>query len=168
MNRTNRTSVFRLSGVKAGVRALPDHRAPYIRGGMGHKSAGGCSTAIFLTLLHQRCLPTTTRPDRVDTEEKGRTEATPPFLPLVRQTGLGFGAGGVTGFGAYPAPPYGGRFRPNYPCGKAAEPTEHAVAALSDAATVQMVTPMRMKTPTITTLRYGCTGDALDCNAIVL
>ena len=42
MNRTNRTSDLRLSGVKAGVQALPDHRAPYIRGGMGHKSAGGC------------------------------------------------------------------------------------------------------------------------------
>ena len=35
MNRTNRTSDFRRSGVKAGVRALPDHRAPYIRGGGG-------------------------------------------------------------------------------------------------------------------------------------
>ena len=41
MNRTNRTSDFRLSGVKAGVRGLPDHRATNIRGGMGHKSAGG-------------------------------------------------------------------------------------------------------------------------------
>ena len=82
MNRTNRTSVFRLSGVKAGVRALPDHRAPYIRGGMGHKSAGGCSTAIFLILLCCRGLSTTARPDRADTEEKGKTEATPPFLPL--------------------------------------------------------------------------------------
>ena len=118
MNRTNRTSVIRLSGVKAGVRALPDQTATYIRGGMGHKSAGGCSTAIFLTLLYHSRLPTATRPDRADTEEKGRTEATPPFLPLVRQTGRGFGAGGVTWFGAYPAPPYGGRFRPIYPCGK--------------------------------------------------
>ena len=119
MNRTNRTSVFRLSGVKAGVQALPEHRAPYIRGGMGHKSAGGCYTAIFLILLCCRCLSTTTRPDRADTEEKGKTEATPPFLPLYRQTGRGFGAGFVTWFGASPAPPYGGRFRPNYPCGKA-------------------------------------------------
>ena len=105
MNRRVRTSIFRRSGVKAGVRALPDHRAPNIRGGMGHKSAGGCSTAIFLTLLYHRRLPATTRPDRADTGEKGRTEATPPFLPLVRQSGLGFGAGGVTWFGAHPAPP---------------------------------------------------------------
>ena len=82
MNRTNRTSVIRRSGVKAGVRDLPDHRAPNIRGGMGHKSAGGCSTAIFLTLLYHRRLPATTRPDRADTGEKGKTEATPPFLPL--------------------------------------------------------------------------------------
>ena len=107
MNRTNRTSDFRLSGVKAGVRALPDHRAPYIRGGMGHKSALICYTTHFSILLYHCRLPTTTRPDRADTEEKGRTEATPPFLPLVRQSGLGFGAGGVTGFGAHPAPPLG-------------------------------------------------------------
>ena len=86
---------------------------------MGHKSAGVCSTAIFLTLLYHSRLPATSWPDRADTEEKGKTEATPLFLPLVRQSGLGFGAGGVTGFGAHPAPPYGGRFRPIYPCGKA-------------------------------------------------
>ena len=85
---------------------------------MGHKSAGGCSTAIFLTLLYHSSLDATTKPDRADAEEKGKTEATPPFLPLYRQTGQGFGAGFVTWFGAYPAPPYGGRFRPNYPCGK--------------------------------------------------
>ena len=119
MNRTNRTSVFRLSGVKAGVRALPDHRATYIKGGMGHKSALICDITHFSILLYRRRLPATTRPDRADTEEKGKTEATPPFLPLVRQSGLGFGAGGVTWFGAHPAPPHGGRFRPNYPCGKA-------------------------------------------------
>ena len=82
MNRTNRTSDFRLSGVKAGVRALPDHRATYIRGGMGHKSALICYTTHFSILLYHSRLPTTTRPDRADTEEKGRTEATPPFLPL--------------------------------------------------------------------------------------
>ena len=108
MNRTNRTSDFRLSGVKAGVRALPDHRAPNIRGGMGHKSAGGCSNAIILILLCCRRLPTTTRPDRADTAENGRTEATPPFLPLYRQTGRGFVAGFVTWYGAYPAPPLWG------------------------------------------------------------
>ena len=119
MKRRVRASIIRRSGVQAGVRALPDHRATNIRGGMGHKSAGGCSTAIFLTLLYHSSLDATTKPDRADTEEKGKTEATPPFLPLVRQSGLGFGAGGVTWFGAYPAPPYGGRFRPNYPCGKA-------------------------------------------------
>ena len=129
MDRTNRTSDFRLSGVKAGVRALPDHRAPYIRGGMGHKSALICYTTHFSILLYHCRLPATTRPDRADTAEKGRTEATPPFLPLYRQTGRGFGAGFVTGFGAYPAPPYGGRFRPNYPCGKT--PNQNAKRALT-------------------------------------
>ena len=82
MKRTNRTSDFRCSGVKAGVRAGVKPLAPETRGGLGHKSAGGCTTAIFLTLLYHCCLPTTTRPDRADTEEKGRTEVTPPFLPL--------------------------------------------------------------------------------------
>ena len=82
MNRTNRTSVIRLSGVKAGVRALPDHRATIIRGGMGQKSTLICYTTHFSILLYHSRLPTTTRPDRADTEEKGRTEATPPFLPL--------------------------------------------------------------------------------------
>ena len=115
MNRTIETSVFKLSGVKAGVRALPDHRAPNIRGGMGHKSTLICYTTHFSILLYHRRLPATTRSGRADTEEKGRTEATPPFLPLYWQIGRGFGAGYVTGFGAYPAPPYGGRFRPNYP-----------------------------------------------------
>ena len=124
MNRRVRTSIFRRSGVKAGVRALPDQTATYIRGGMGHKSRLVCYTTHFPILLYHCRLPTTTRPDRADTAEKGRTEATPPFLPLVRQSGLGFGAGGVTGFGAHPAPPLGGRFRPNYPCGKAPK-TDH-------------------------------------------
>ena len=90
---------------------------------MGHKSTLICYTTHFSRLLYHRRLPTTTRPDRADTEEKGRTEATPPFLPLYRQTGRGFGAGFVTGFEAYPAPPYGGRFRPIYPCGKALYPS---------------------------------------------
>ena len=123
MNRTNKTSIFRRSGVKAGVQALPDHRATYIRGGMGHKSALICYTTNFSMLLYRSLLPATTRPDRADTEEKGRTEATPPFLPLVRQSGRGFGAGGVTWFGAHPAPLMGVRFRPNYPCGKAPNTT---------------------------------------------
>ena len=89
MNRNIKTSVIRPSGVKAGVRARVKQLAPETRGGLGHKSAGGCSTAIFLTLLYHRRLPTTTRPDRAALAEKGRTEATPPLLPLVRQTRAG-------------------------------------------------------------------------------
>ena len=127
MNRTNRTSDLRLSGVKAGVQALPDHRAPYIRGGMGHKSAGGCSTAIFLTLLYHRRLPATTRPDRADTGEKGKTEATPPFCRSIGKQGGGLGQGLLQGFGAYPAPLMGvasvqiipaGRLRTQTPSGR--------------------------------------------------
>ena len=66
-------------------------------------------------LLYLKHLPDTTRPDRTAPEVRGRTEATPPFLPLVRQTEQGF----VTGFVTYPVPPFWGRFRPIYPCGKA-------------------------------------------------
>ena len=107
MNRTNRTSNFRLARVKAGVRALPEHRAPYIRGGMGHKSAGGCYTAHFSILLYHSSLPTTTRPDRADTEEKGKTGATPPFLPLVRHSGVWFGAVFGAWYAAQPSPHFG-------------------------------------------------------------
>ena len=67
---------------------------------------------MFLYLKH---LPDTTRQDRTAAEVRGRTEATPPFLPLVRQTEQGF----VTGFVTYPVPPFWGRFRPIYPYGKA-------------------------------------------------
>ena len=79
MNRRVRTSIFRRSRVKAGVRALPDHRAPNIRGGIEHKSALICYTTHFSILFYRCRLPTTTRPDRADTEENGKTEATPPF-----------------------------------------------------------------------------------------
>ena len=93
MNRTNRTSDFRLSGVKAGVRALPDHRAPYIRGGMGHKSTLICYTTHFSILLYHCRLPTTTRPDRADTEEKGKTEAPPPVCRSIGKQGGGLWQG---------------------------------------------------------------------------
>ena len=39
---------------------------------------------------------------------------------------------------------------------------------LSETAAVATVTSMRLKTPAMTTLRYRCTGDGLDCNAIVV
>ena len=42
------------------------------------------------------------------------------------------------------------------------------VVALSDSASVLTVTPMRMKTPAIIRQWNRCTGDGLDCNAIVL
>ena len=108
MNRTNRTSDFRRSGVKAGVRALPDHRAPYIRGGMGHKSAGGCSTAIFLILLCCRGLSTTTRSDRGRYRGKGKDGSDPPLFAASAAI-----RAGVWGRGCYmvwgtPCPPLWG------------------------------------------------------------
>ena len=108
MNRTNKTSDFRRSGVKAGVRALPEHCAPYIRGGMGHKSAGGCSTAIFLTLLYHRRLPATTRPDRADTGEKGKTEATPPLFAASAANRAGVWGRGCYRVWGTPCPPLWG------------------------------------------------------------
>ena len=91
MNRRVRASIIRRSGVKAGVRALPDHRAPSIRGVLGHKSALICYTTHFSILLYHCRLPATTWPDRADTEEKGKTEATPCILLegfFVRVAGL--------------------------------------------------------------------------------
>ena len=55
------------------------------------------------------------RPARAAPAEKGRTGATPPFLPLYRQTGRGGVTGGVTS----PTPLFRGRSRSIYPCGKA-------------------------------------------------
>ena len=96
---------------------------------MGHKSALICYTTHFSILLYHRRLPTTTRPDRADTEEKGRTEAPPPFCRSSGKQGGGLGQGLLHGLGHTLPPPYGGRFRPNYPCGKA--PNTDAKRALT-------------------------------------
>ena len=49
------------------------------------------------------------------------------------------------------------------PAGRLPSRPSTPVAALSGTTTVPAATPMRMKTPAITTLRYRCTGDGLDC-----
>ena len=54
------------------------------------------------------------------------------------------------------------------PAGRLPSRPSTPVAALSGTTTVPAATPMRMKTPAITTLRYRCTGDGLGCNAIVV
>ena len=48
-----------------------------------------CNTAHFAISLPCRHLAALARPARTDPAEKGRTGATPPFLPLYRQTGRG-------------------------------------------------------------------------------
>ena len=83
----------------SGVRQL----ATNSRGGLWHESELICGSTIFPMLLCCICLSTTHRPDRSAPEVRGRTRATPHFLPLYRQTGRWGVTGGVTP----PAPPLG-------------------------------------------------------------
>ena len=123
MYRTNRTSFSGGPGSRL------------CRTSLSHAQGGVCDinwrwgvTPIHSAmLLYHRCLLATTRPDRAAPEVWGRTEATPPFLPLVRQTGRGGVTGSVTLFVAHPAPPYGvasvrfipaGRLRTQTPSGR--------------------------------------------------
>ena len=77
----------------------------------------GVSTAHVPISLPRRYLSVIARPALADPAEKGRTGATPPFLPLYRQAGREGVSAGVSPS----TPSFGGRSRPNYPCGKAVE-----------------------------------------------
>ena len=85
------------------------------RGGVYQDSVMRCASTIVPIYLPQRGLSVIARPARTDPAEKGRTGATPPFLPLYRQTGRGGCTSRCTT--AYP-PPFRGRSRPIYPYGK--------------------------------------------------
>ena len=95
---------------------------------MEHKSALICYTTHFSILFYRCRLPTTTRPDRADTEENGKTEATPPLFAASPANRAGGGQGLLHGLG-HTLPPLGGRFRPIYPCGKT--PNQNAKRALT-------------------------------------
>ena len=74
------------------------------RGGVQHGSAMLCYRVHFAISLPCRYLAAIDRPDRAAPAVKGRTGATPPFLPLVRHGGGGF----ATGFATSPTPPFWG------------------------------------------------------------
>ena len=79
------------------------------------ESAMGCSTAHIPISLLGSYLSVIARPARADPAEKGRTGATPLFLPLYRHAGRG----GCYSRCSTACPlPFGGRSRPIYPCGK--------------------------------------------------
>ena len=69
----------------------------------------------FSISLSHCSMPAIARPARAAPAEKGRTGATPPFLPLYRHAGRGGVTGGVTS----PTPLFRGRSRLIDPCGKA-------------------------------------------------
>ena len=82
-------AVIRPSGVRAGVRAGVRERETQSEGGVFPKMVGGCFPHPFPMLLFFRLLSAIARPDRAAPEVRGRTGATPPFLPLVRHAGRG-------------------------------------------------------------------------------
>ena len=73
-------------------------------GGLFPFPRGVCFPAHFAISLPCRYLAAIDRPDRAAPAVKGRTGATPPFLPLVRHAGRGF----VSGFVSPSTPPCGG------------------------------------------------------------
>ena len=68
---------------------VPIQPGTQTRGGVYQDSVMRCTNTIFPIYLPQRGLSVIARPARSDPAEKGRTGATPPFLPLYRQTGRG-------------------------------------------------------------------------------
>ena len=68
---------------------VPIQPGTQTRGGVYQDSVMRCTSTIVPIYLPQRGLSVIARPARTDPAEKGRTGATPPFLPLYRQTGRG-------------------------------------------------------------------------------
>ena len=95
---------------------VPMQPGTQTRGGVYQDSVMRCTSTIVPIYLPQRGLSVIARPARTDPAEKGRTGATPPFLPLYRQAGRG---GGVPAGVPPPPPLFRGRSRPIYPYGKA-------------------------------------------------
>ena len=93
---------------------VPIQPGTQTRGGVYQDLVMRCTSTIVPIYLPQRGLSVIARPARSDPAEKGRTGATPPFLPLYRQTGRG----GCTSRCTTAYPPFWGRSRPIYPYGK--------------------------------------------------
>ena len=69
--------------------AVPIQLGTQTKGGLFQESAMRCTSTIIHNSLPCGYLTAITRPARTDPAEKGRTGATPLFLPLYRQTGRG-------------------------------------------------------------------------------
>ena len=125
--------------------AVPIFFATYIRGylwhGLWHSLWHTHFVYFFASLLFDCYYQAIPR----QKERRGERRERPPlFCRSIGKQEKGFGAGYVTGFGAYPAPPYGGRFRPIYPCGKAVEPISKVASVIpADAAAPGFPFPVR-------------------------
>ena len=96
-----------------------------------------CTSTIVPIYLPQRGLSVIARPARTDPAEKGRTGATPPFLPLYRQTGRG----GCTSRCTTAYPPFQGSLPSDL---SLREGSEHVPQAGADA---PEASPMKMRYP---------------------
>ena len=92
------------SGVWSGAWSGVWKRGNTVRGGVFPIMVGVCFPHPFPMLLYFRLLSAIARPDRAAPDVRGRTGATPPFLPLVRHAGRGGVSGGVS-IGVSPHPP---------------------------------------------------------------
>ena len=127
MNRTNKSSIEPVRGPVPGSGPGSGTPVTNIRGGVLQKSAMFCYIADIRILLFLCFLPATTGPNRSDSEESGRTIATPPFLPLYRQPGRGF----VTGFVTYPVHPLLGSLSSDLSLREGSERTPNPKRALT-------------------------------------
>ncbi len=123
MNRSNGTPVDvseieRFLGLPQTV-AVPIFFATYIRGGCGKNRHFFVAALILSISLPRSGFPATTRPSRARRRGAGKDESDPPFFAALsanRKRGLWQGLWHTL------APPFGGRSRLIYPCGKAPNP----------------------------------------------
>ena len=95
------------SGVRAGVRCGVRKRETQSEGGVFPIMVGGGVPHSFSYVVVFAVLSAILRPDRAEPEVRGRTGATPPFLPLVRHAERG-GVSGSVSIGVSPHPPLWG------------------------------------------------------------
>ena len=116
---------------------VPIQPGTQTRGGVYQDSVMRCTSTIVPIYLPQRGLSVIARPARSDPAEKGRTGATPPFLPLYRQTGRG----GCTSRCTTAYPPFQGSLPSDL---SLREGSEHVPQAGADA---PEASPMKMRYP---------------------
>ena len=108
------------------------------RGGVYQDSVMRCTSTIVPIYLPQRGLSVIARPARTDPAEKGRTGATPPFLPLYRQTGRG----GCTSRCTTAYPPFQGSLPSDLSLREGSEHVPQAGADAPEASSMKMRYPI--------------------------